>query len=170
MRPTRPCFVPAAFALALGVALAPFVATGCGTSATGISTCKQIEEARCYQAPKCPSIQLTPPYYTNGSAVDACIRFYDTACLHGLEVGGAGSAAVTACVNAINGAMNNVDGGDAGTSGGCALIEEPQNFPACAWLNPTPAPDASDAEAGDATEAGDVVEAGDTSSPDSADE
>jgi hypothetical protein len=137
--------------LALVFALAPFAAVGCGTDATGIETCKRIEEARCNQAPRCPSIDLQPPYSTSGTDVQACIRFYDTACLHGLAVSDPGSTSkeVSACVNAIDTAS-----GDAG----CATIEAPWEADACSWLNP--APEAStDAEAGDAGDAGDANDA-----------
>jgi len=126
--------------LALGVALAPFAGAGCGTSAVGVQACQEIESARCQRAAsECSSvIQLTPPYYTSGSAVDACVRFYDTACLHGLEVSTWTPEDVTACVTAIK-------------TGGCGIVEQPQNYPACAWLiPPATVVDASDAEAGEA--------------------
>jgi hypothetical protein len=72
---------------------------------------------------------LEPPYSTSGSDTDACIRFYDTACLHGLEVNDPGPTAVSQCVAAINRA--------------CTVVAQPQTDPACAWL----APPASSSEA-----------------------
>jgi hypothetical protein len=139
----RRWFVP----LALAIALAPLAAAGCGSGGNGVGTCKQIEEARCNEAPKCPDIQLTPPYYTNGSAVDACIRYYDTACLNGLAVASPSSSEVTQCLQAIN-------------SGKCSIVETPWNDSRCAWLIPPNTPeagpdgDAADGDGGDSSDAG----------------
>src|ERR1700689_3099764 len=108
--------LPVLLAVALG--LAP-VAGACGSSAGGVDAGKSIEQARCNQVPNCPNIQVSPPlWYTTGSAVDACIRYYDTACLHGLSVGtNPASGDVTQCVNAIN-------------SNGCEVVASPQTDPA----------------------------------------
>ena len=105
------------------------VGAGCGTDATGVEACRQIEEARCRRAPAC-GIALEPPYSTSGSSVDGCIRFYYTACLHGLESSDPGPVVVGRCVAAID-------------HGGCAMVTAPQTSPACAWLSPSPLPDAS---------------------------
>ncbi|HXX67310.1 MAG TPA: hypothetical protein VEK07_09020 [Polyangiaceae bacterium] len=109
--------------------LAVFPATGaifgagaCGNGAVGVNECRSIEEARCRQAPAC-GISLEPPYDTSGSAVDACIRYYQVACLHGLAVPDPGQASVNACVAAIN-------------SGDCSLVQAPVTG-ACAWLAPS---------------------------------
>ncbi|HEV3191215.1 MAG TPA: hypothetical protein VGY54_11990 [Polyangiaceae bacterium] len=123
------------FALMLAVASA----TACGTNATGVDACRQIEGARCRRAPAC-GIPLQPPYHTAGSDVDACIRFYDLACLHGLAVNDPGSAAVQACTSAIN---NN----------GCAVVQHPEADTACAWLDAGAASSSPDAST-DATDAG----------------
>lgn len=128
--------VPALLALAVSAGLAA-AAASCGTNANGVDACKSIEEARCQQAPGCPNVQITPPlYYTSGSAVDACIRYYDTACGHGLVTPTTPSSAeVSQCVAAIN-------------TGNCDWVANPQDAPACAWLEP---PDSGeDAEAGEA--------------------
>jgi hypothetical protein len=139
--------LPALLALVLG--LAP-VAGACGSSAMGVDACKSIEEARCRQVPACPNVEVSPPiWYTTGSAVDACIRYYDTACLHGLSIGSnPASSDVTQCVAAINGS--------------CAAVAEPQSVPACAWLVPPVVEDdagdggdGSDSDASDATDSGD---------------
>lgn len=127
-------------------AVTPLVAGGCGTDAYGVGECKQIEEARCRAAAKCPEIPLGDVYHASGSDVDACIRFYDVACLHGLEVPYPGAPAVAACVQAIQG----LDGG----SGSCAVVDQPWTTKACAWLAPSNIPEASteaSPEAGDAT-------------------
>jgi hypothetical protein len=123
---------------------------GCGTDATGVAACNQIEDARCRRATAC-GISLQPPYSTSGDAVDACIRFYDTACLHGLEVSDPGPVVVGQCVAAIN-------------DGGCGVVVSPQTSSACAWLVPaseaTDAADASDGSDG-SVEAQNVGEEGD---------
>jgi hypothetical protein len=134
--------------LVLALAGAPVVTAGCGTDAHGVDTCKQIEEARCRaaDADKCSVIQSPPPYYSNGSPVDACIRYYDVACLHGLAVSNDPHPSdVAACVKAIN-------------SGKCSIVEDPTTSSACSWLSPTPVEAGAEAEAG---EAGDASDAGD---------
>jgi hypothetical protein len=128
--------------LALGAVALAFPAA-CGTDAVGVDPCRQIEEARCRQAPAC-GISLQPPVSTTGTDVDACIRYYDDACLHGLEVAAPGSSAVNECVQAIQ-------------THGCAVVSVPQSDPSCAWLIPpqTSASDASDApsDSADASDA-----------------
>src|SRR5215472_6536228 len=98
----------AAAALALAVGLA----AACGTNATGVTACENIETARCMHAGAC-GISLQPPYYTAGSDIDACIRFYKVACLHGLSGSDPGPTAVQACVAAIN-------------TGNCAIVAAPE--------------------------------------------
>jgi hypothetical protein len=117
------------------VGLAAFAAAvgACGNDAVGVDACQQIEEARCRAAAACPSNALQPPYYTAGTSVDACVRFYDVACLHGLAVPLPASSSVSACVAAIE-------------DGGCAVVQAPQTDPSCAWLDP--AATSSDEDAG----------------------
>jgi hypothetical protein len=145
------------FPLALAIALGPLAAAGCGTSANGVGVCKQIEQARCdraynhCQGNDASDINLSPPYYTSGNSEQACIRYYDTACLNGLEVSNASftQADVNSCLAAING-------------GSCALVETPWDDPRCAWLVPPAQVEAGtdgDAEAGDAdADAGEAAE------------
>ncbi len=149
--PLQRVFVP----LALAIALGPLAAAGCGGGGNGVGTCKQIEEARCNRAySHCQGndagdIQLMPPFYSNGTAVQACIRYYDTACLNGLAGNSPSSSQVTQCLAAIN-------------KGTCSVVETPWSVEACAWLIPPNTPeasvDATDAEGGDAA---DSAEAGD---------
>jgi hypothetical protein len=117
-------------------------AGACGTDASGVGACRQVMETSCRQAPAC-GISLRPPYHTAGTDVEACIRFYDDACLHGLDVNDPGPASVQACVNAIQSTKD------------CGVVAKPQTDPSCAWLVPPVAPpsDASDAppDAGDAS-------------------
>ena len=127
-------------------AVALLGAGGCGTDAYGVSECKQIEEARCRAAAKCPDIPLGNVNHTSGTDVDACIRFYDVACLHGLEVNTPTPTQLSACVQAIQG----VDGGAS-----CSVVEQPWTAPkgACAWLAPSNIPEASTPETAAATDA-----------------
>ncbi len=126
------------------------VASGCGTDAVDVAGCRTIEEARCQRAPVC-GIPIEPPYFTSGTDVDACIRFYDTACLHGLAAGDPGASAINACVAAIQ--------SDTMKKDGCGVVRQPQtDQAACGWLVPpvsAPADAASDAppDASDATPA-----------------
>jgi hypothetical protein len=119
-------------------ALAPRGTGGCGTGAVAVGECKQIEEARCRAAAKCPEIPLGNVYHASGTDVDACIRFYDVACLHGLEVPDQGATATNECVQAI-------DATDGGAS--CSIVEQPWTTKACAWLAPSNIPEASTPEA-----------------------
>src|SRR5262245_58271632 len=110
----------------------------CGTEAVGVETCRQIETARCQQAPKCPEIDLGNPKHRDPD-VDACTRFYREACLHGLVAAdpGPNSPQTKACVDAIN-------------KGNCDVVKNPEKDPACVFLvppQPPPAADASDAPA-----------------------
>jgi hypothetical protein len=120
------------------------LANACGTGAVDVGACKQIEEARCRQAPAC-GIPIEPPYFTSGTDVDACIRFYDDACLHGLVAGDPGAAAVNACVAAIQ--------SDTLEKDQCGIVRAPQtDQAACGWLVP-PASAATDAAADAPTDA-----------------
>jgi hypothetical protein len=117
----------------------PTLASGCGTSAVDVDGCRQIEEARCRQAPAC-GMNFDELNVTSGSTVDACVRFYDIACLHGLAVSNPGPLAVGACVAAIE--------ADTKTKDNCSVVRSPQtDKAACGWLVPSPptSPDASDA-------------------------
>jgi hypothetical protein len=142
--------------LAVAIALALLAAAGCGNGANGVGSCKQIEEARCARAAAiCQSgdaaIQLAPPYTTNGSAQDACDRYYDTACLNGLATSPPYGNSVANCVKAIQ------------TTKDCAIVETPWNDSACAWLIPPNTPEASteaSAEGGDASDANEAGEDG----------
>jgi hypothetical protein len=130
---------PLCFAAALAA-----VAAACGTGAGGVDACKAIEEARCRQAPHCSNVQISPPlYYTSGTDVDACIRYYDTACGHGLANGDPGSAKVNACVAAI-------------AANGCSVVAAPESDPACSWLAPPDAGEEAGEDASDATPDGDA--------------
>lgn len=113
------------------------VVTGaCGTDAVGVETCRKVEEARCRKAPDCGIALDQPPHV--GDDVDACIRFYRDACLHGLETqADPGTVASNACVGAIQNA-------DCTTDEGKATVQHPETNAACTWLVPsaTPAADA----------------------------
>ncbi len=125
---------------ALSAAAPLLLCVECGSDATGVDACKLIEEARCRRAPAC-GVQLEPPHFTSGDAVDACIRFYDTACLHGLETGDPGPVVVQGCVTAIN-------------QHACSVVISPETDPKCSWLIPSPTPASDASTAADATEGG----------------
>ncbi|MEO6574143.1 MAG: hypothetical protein ABIP89_09910 [Polyangiaceae bacterium] len=103
------------------------IASGCGTDAVGIETCRTIETARCKQAPRCPDINLNSPVHRDSpqTDVEACVRFYHDACLHGLSTGDPGGPATQACVAAIN-------------EGDCNVVLHPETDIRCLWLNPAP--------------------------------
>jgi len=106
---------------------------GCGTDAVGADACRQIQQARCQHAPACG---IEAPNHTSGTDIEACIRFYNEACLHGLSSGmDPGPATVSACVDAINRAAQ--------TDGGCAVVAAPQLAGECSWLMPAVTVDAS---------------------------
>jgi hypothetical protein len=122
-------------AVAVALAALPITVAGCGTDAVGVQACRQIEEARCREAPGC-GVALEPPHHTSGDGVSECILFYDDACLHGLANGSdPGPIAVNACVAAIH---------NAGSSGGCSVVVNPATTAACSWL-------VSSSSAGDAS-------------------
>jgi hypothetical protein len=131
----------------LGAALVVGVVGACGSKGVGIDVCKQIETARCQAAPDCGVMIAPPDYYTSGTAAEACIRYYDVACLNGLQVAAPTSAEVTACLDAIN--------------TGCAYVSTPQDSPACAWLSTT--------DAGENANVPDVVDAADAADAPAAD-
>jgi hypothetical protein len=119
------------------------VYAACGSDATGIDACRQIETARCQNALACGISLSTPPSVSD--SVDGCISFYNDACLHGLEVSDPGTPAVSACIQAIQ---------DIDASTHCLTVQFPQTSLACAWLTPPPTTttDASDdADADDGT-------------------
>ena len=123
------------FVSALGAA-----AAACGNGAVGVQACRDIETARCESAPSCPAslpagegTDLSSPVPT-GDPVAACVRYYNDACLHGLETSVAPSnVAVNACVSAIQAAGK---AAAKGNTAACATIVSPQNVAACAFLIP----------------------------------
>jgi hypothetical protein len=133
---------PAGLTFAVIAALALGAAAACGTNATGVTTCDTIELARCQRAIAC-GISLEPPYSTAGNDVDACIRFYRVACLHGLSGSDPGPVAAQACVADINAS--------------CPYAKMPETSPNCSFLIPpmTPVTDGA-ADALDGTTDGDA--------------
>jgi hypothetical protein len=113
-------------ALALGIASAALPA--CGTEPVGVESCRRIEKVRCESAPAC-GIDLARPVHrgnTPESAVGACIRYYEDACLHGLAATeDPGAVKTQACVDAI-------------IQGSCDVVKTPETHPDCAFLVPPP--------------------------------
>src|ERR1700678_814738 len=134
-------------------ALVAAITSACGSKAVGVSTCKQIETARCQAAAACNS-PITWPDDTSGTDVAACIRYYDDACLDGLQVSAPTSAEGTAPIASLN-----------STS---AYVIPPQDRPECRWLSTTPDP-GTEVDASDAADAGDAADATEASSIDAED-
>jgi hypothetical protein len=131
------------------LASATLALAACGTDATGVEACRQIEEARCKKAPGCGVNMNVPPHKGSASQdIDACVRFYRDACLHGMSVADPGGPATQSCVDAI-------------TNGDCPTVLHPESNAACVFLIPpnTPAPDAAaDAPADAAADAPDAAD------------
>jgi len=130
--PPAVCYAPismhrpllgSAFAVAIAACLA---AVACGNGANDPAGCQVLENERCVRAQAC-GIDLSFPLH-NGSSpqdnVNACQLYYQDACLHGFATSvNVTSKEVTACVAAIK-------------TGDCNAVLNPQNVPACSFLNP----------------------------------
>jgi hypothetical protein len=127
-------------AVCVSVALA--FAFACGTDPVGVDACRRVETVRCESAPAC-GLDLGRPVHrgdTPATAVGACIRYYEDACLHGLETPeDPGNVKTQACVDAI-------------ISGSCDVVKTPETHPDCAWLVP-PAPPPAPAAPADPADA-----------------
>lgn len=121
---------------------------GCGTDATGVDACRQIEFARCEGAEPCAF----------DVDVDACRRFAQDNCLHGL-VEHPGEAAVRACTEAIETAVECADRkgsktkasacdddelATAGSAEVCELVLEPERLTQCEFLGRSESADGDD--------------------------
>ena len=116
-------------AAALVSTLAATALGACGTDATGVESCRRVEEARCRRGPEC-NVDMNIPVHrgdTPAAGVSACIRWYKDACLHGLVASDPGAPSVQACVDAIN-------------VSSCDVVLRPESHPSCAWLIPPDAP------------------------------
>lgn len=115
--------------LGMAVSLAFFTgvgAVGCSNGANSVDACRQLEGARCERAQGC-GIDLGYPLHSGSTAADAiqaCQSFYQDACLHGLVT----PAPITA--SDVNGCLNAIEHGN------CNAVVNPQDNPACMWLNP----------------------------------
>ncbi len=130
-------------ALSLVSAVAFTFASGCGTKASGVEECRQIEMARCRSAERCGSIE----------DAEACERYVEDHCLHGLDPAlGPSKAEVLECSEAIedvgacaqrSGTKTNPDVcretslRKANASRVCDLVERPERIPSCGFLAPT---------------------------------
>jgi hypothetical protein len=154
--------------LALGV-LAP---AGCAVDAVGVEACRSIEKTRCAAAAKCAeSAPLSVP------DVEACQRFYDVQCLHGVALEKAPSdAQVKACTRALDAAGTcaaasgtgdaplascaiDVDSTEISTA--CGALQRPELLSACAFLVAAPDEEPRDAAADTAKEAASDADAPD---------
>lgn len=107
------------------LASAAVLLVACGTDASGIDSCRKIEEARCRRAPGCGMVLDKIRYVgsTPEEAVQGCIRHYREACLHGTIVQDPGPTSVQSCVSAV-------------TTGSCDVVKTPESSADCAWLIP----------------------------------
>lgn len=112
------------------------LSSACGTDAVATDGCRRIEQARCRKASACPDLAIR-----GSTGVEECVQYARDRCLHGLAVADPGAPALDACVSAI-----------ANTSS-CEVVATPEIDPACAFLRPTPVPDAgADADTTDSGE------------------
>jgi hypothetical protein len=129
---------PRLLAMASAAALALVIA--CGTDPIGVETCRRIETARCESAPAC-GVDLGTPVHRGDdpkSAVAACVRFYEDACLHGIAgPEDPGAVKTQACVDAI-------------INGSCDVVKTPETSPDCAFLIPPAPPPQAPAPVADA--------------------
>lgn len=129
---------------AVATALSLFVA-GCGTSAKGIDTCREIEEERCRQAPACPDQFRV----RSESEVESCVRFYRDQCLHGLSAEEPGKPALDACLQTIRRAgacakagsktlddCNPRPSAETKLATACEVLVHPEQTAECAFLVP----------------------------------
>jgi hypothetical protein len=119
------------------------MAIACSSGAVDPGACVSIETARCQAAPSCPAdFNLQQPVPA-GNDVASCIRFYQVQCLHGLVTSVTpNSSQVAACVETIMAAgpaATRAHSESEDASAPCGIIANPQNTPACAFLNPADA-------------------------------
>jgi hypothetical protein len=129
-------------------------ASSCGTSAVGVDSCRDIEQARCRASASC----LDADGARLIDDVPACERYYRDHCLHGLAVKPPAGASVSACVQLIEAAGDCAAGDPAATLDDCPITEQragltracdvvshPERATECAFLLDT---DVSDGTAG----------------------
>ena len=133
-------------------------ASSCGTSAVGVDSCRDIEQARCRASASC----LNADGVRLIDDVPACERYYRDHCLHGLAVKPPASASVSACVQVIEAAGECAASDPAvtlddcpitdrrpGLNRACDVVIHPERATECAFLLDTP--DVSDGVAGQST-------------------
>jgi hypothetical protein len=121
------------------------VAAACANDGYGVESCRTIEAERCRWVVQC-NIGVGVRRDDDSSPVDDCIRYYDVACMHGMQFLTSSDPTDTqtqACASAIHNATS------------CDIVIAPETAPACAWLKPTAdaGADASDAATEAATDA-----------------
>jgi len=125
-------------------------ASSCGTSAVGVDSCRDIEQARCRASASCLD-SAGSPLITD---VPACERYYRDHCLHGLAVKPPAGASVSACVQLIQAAGDcaasdpeatladcPITDAHAGFTRACDVVAHPERANECAFLLETPAED-----------------------------
>jgi hypothetical protein len=126
----------------------------CGTNATGIETCRSIEQTRCEAAEACGLVD----------DVTACQRFARDHCLHGLATDEPSPGQLNACVSTLEAAGRcakrngkksspvecNADWTTEAETV-CEMVSAPELAPRCGFLvppEPEPTPKANDSDAG----------------------
>jgi hypothetical protein len=135
------------FVLAFVVAGVAVVFGACGSSANGVDTCRQIESARCANAPRC-NISLADPPHRGGPVTDvaSCQRFYSIECLHGL------ATSIQPNPTQVQQCLTDINTMPCGTPTQPQLYaENPQLYPdgGCSWLNVFTVDAGADADAAD---------------------
>jgi len=153
-------------ALATACVLLPLSTWQCDNGATGVETCRRIEEARCELVRGCPGAVQTD------DDVTACKLFYRDQCLFGIaDAQQPDEVSVAACLAALEQARACVDANqpfascseapalaaDATSSEGCKALLTPQDLAACSFLHPDVANTSS---AGGAGAGGDAATSG----------
>lgn len=113
----------------VGVAL-----LGCSTKAVGINECRDVEKARCEASVPCGIV--------DEDEVEACQRFYDDHCLHGMTGKEEPSADEhRACLELIEDAGNmardslGMGGTGEADETACRIVAAPWKEPECAYLS-----------------------------------
>lgn len=131
-------------------------AVGCKSTPVAEDGCKAIESARCRAMEGCPSLEMLD--------VEACVRFYDDQCLHGLaSESDPGEPRIEQCVTNIDfwGACQKDDSDKIKCpdtkANYCAKLAAPEKEPVCDFLAPPAIVDAGVADTAVADTAADTA-------------
>ncbi len=113
-------------ALLVPAAVAIVAVVACANDGYGIEACRTIEAERCRWVVQC-GIDVGVRRNNESSPVDDCIRYYDVACMHGMQylTQDPSDTQTNTCATAIHNATS------------CDIVTAPENAAACAWLKPS---------------------------------